>query len=455
MTREELSERELEILRLVATGASNKEIANRLYISANTVKVHLRNIYAKIGVNSRTEAAMYAVNAGLASGAPSITSMAEASESDGIGEDDADARQGAEQAVTVRERAITRGVVWLLAALALVTLGLVVSVVFLVRDARPTASASPAATLEAEVTVVNTSRWQVLAPMPTARFGLGVVAYEGQIYAVGGEGQNGVIGSLERYQVEANTWESLPLKPLAVADIKAAVVGGKIYVPGGRLASGEMSNALEIFDPRQVTWTKGAPLPTGLSGYALVGFEGRLYLFGGWDGTGYLDSVYEYDPVQDAWKVKSPMPTARAYAGAAVANGKICVVGGFDGKQSLAVNEAYQPSLDDGIQNAWQTGPEMPHARYAAGVGSLVDTIYVVGGIGAADGQEVMPMQYQSQAGLWQEFDVPPGERVEFPDLVAVGSRLYILGGRFEGLPSSLNLSYQAIYTIIFPVIRR
>src|SRR5512132_4035019 len=60
-----LSEREQEILRLVATGASNKEIAQQLYISANTVKVHLRNIFAKINVVSRTEATLFAIREGL------------------------------------------------------------------------------------------------------------------------------------------------------------------------------------------------------------------------------------------------------------------------------------------------------------------------------------------------------------------------------------------------------
>jgi len=60
----ELSEREIEILKLVATGLSNKEIAYQLKISPNTVKVHLKNIFGKIGVVSRTEAAMFAVRQG-------------------------------------------------------------------------------------------------------------------------------------------------------------------------------------------------------------------------------------------------------------------------------------------------------------------------------------------------------------------------------------------------------
>ena len=61
----QISERERDILRLVAMGATNQQIANQLNISINTVKVHLRNIFEKIGAASRTEATVYAIRQGL------------------------------------------------------------------------------------------------------------------------------------------------------------------------------------------------------------------------------------------------------------------------------------------------------------------------------------------------------------------------------------------------------
>lgn len=64
---EALTERELAVLRLVASGASNSDIADKLLISVNTVKSHLRSILDKLQLENRTQAATYAVNRGLVS----------------------------------------------------------------------------------------------------------------------------------------------------------------------------------------------------------------------------------------------------------------------------------------------------------------------------------------------------------------------------------------------------
>jgi DNA-binding NarL/FixJ family response regulator len=60
-----LSQRELEVLKLMVDGYSNPEIASRLYLSANTVKTHVRNIMNKLSVDDRVQAAVVALRSGL------------------------------------------------------------------------------------------------------------------------------------------------------------------------------------------------------------------------------------------------------------------------------------------------------------------------------------------------------------------------------------------------------
>ncbi|HEX6385453.1 MAG TPA: response regulator transcription factor [Anaerolineae bacterium] len=64
---DELTERETEVLSLLARGLSNKEIARELTIGEKTVKTHVSNILSKLNVPSRTQAALYAVRIGLVS----------------------------------------------------------------------------------------------------------------------------------------------------------------------------------------------------------------------------------------------------------------------------------------------------------------------------------------------------------------------------------------------------
>ena len=63
----ELTKRELEVLSLIATGASNREIAAQLFISEGTVKNHVSNILGQLGVRDRIKAAIYAIEYGLIS----------------------------------------------------------------------------------------------------------------------------------------------------------------------------------------------------------------------------------------------------------------------------------------------------------------------------------------------------------------------------------------------------
>ena len=65
MPAPKLTDREMEVLRLVAQGLNNRDIAGKLFISENTVKDHLKSILAKLQVAARTEAVTVAVQRGI------------------------------------------------------------------------------------------------------------------------------------------------------------------------------------------------------------------------------------------------------------------------------------------------------------------------------------------------------------------------------------------------------
>jgi DNA-binding NarL/FixJ family response regulator len=64
---ETLTARETEVLKLVARGKANKQIARELFVEEKTVKAHVSGILRKLGMSSRTQAALYAVRTGLVS----------------------------------------------------------------------------------------------------------------------------------------------------------------------------------------------------------------------------------------------------------------------------------------------------------------------------------------------------------------------------------------------------
>ena len=426
----ELTDRERQILKLLATGTSNKEIARDLVISSNTVKVHLRNIFAKIGAASRTEAAMYAVHSGL------VKSQAAQEQTNGA----LTAANSAASEATAPSRRIFR-----MANVIVVLVLLVVVVIIGIILARQQAGVGANTNLP---TPTVESRWHVLAPLPTARTGFAAIAYENQVYTIGGETADGVKGTLERYDPTTDTWIELAQKPMGVTDINAAAIGGKIYVPGGRRASGDVTDTLEIYDPRNNTWEKGSPLPVAMSAYAMASFEGQLYLFGGWDGKKSMDSVFTYDPGQNKWAELTPMDEPRAHASATVMGDKIYVLGGTDGTRVLANNSVYTPHFE-GTNPPWSKAKDLPVACSNLGVANVADNIYVFG----RQGTSVILFTFFPQINEWQKLDPPSENIAEGARLAQLGEYLFIIGGELNELPSNKNLAYQAIYTTQIQVI--
>jgi hypothetical protein len=295
------------------------------------------------------------------------------------------------------------------------------------------------------------ARWEMKASLPQARAGLAVVTYENQIYAFAGETEQSITGTVSVYDPEADAWKGLTSKPIPATDICAATIGGKIYVPGGRTASGEQTNVLEIYDPITDDWSTGEPLPVGVSGYALASYEGRLYLFGGWDGTEFLASVYEYDPQEEQWSKKTSLPIPVGFAGAAVSEGKIFILGGYDGKNALQSNLVYYPDRDDGSGDPWEEAAPLPEGRYAMGVANIAEIIHVVGGKGAS---RWVAMSYQPVSNEWQQIDAPIQLSWSRLGLAAWGTKIYGIGGALVDKPSAQNAAYQAIFTMSLPIIR-
>ncbi len=454
---EPLSEREIEILRLVATGAANKEIARQLVISPNTVKVHLRNIFTKIGVASRTEATLYAVQTGLVS----TGTNGAAKEYAAAGAPAAIAGDGETTPAVVPtqetpplQSSRRRFRVWQVTGVALLALVLIASMIAGLRLLAPPGIQPTVLDARQTSTAVHLTRWSKNADLPEARKGMGVAEYENAFYVIAGETSSGVDGSVLRFVAANHTWETLASKPTPVSNIQAALIGEKIYVPGGRLADGKATTVLEVYNPRQNTWEHKAPLPEPVSAYALAAFEGQLYLFGGKNGAQYLSTVYIYNPTEDRWEKGSPLSSPRAYAGATVTGGKIQVVGGFDGQHALSLNQAYFPARDASGEPAWEDFAPLPQARYAMGTVNLASILYLLGGL-AENGKPAQPdaLEYLIQSNQWSTFDSPPHKIGAYPALLASGNYIYLLGGQTSDGLSAANQSYQAIFTIAVPIL--
>ncbi len=473
---EALSERELEVVRLVAAGLSNKEIAAQLYLSANTVKVHLRNIFTKTGVSSRTELTLLALRSGWlpltdsdgekaahagagpadeASGtpAPSGTSGAAVAQAEGAflpapeaaPQSAVTAASTPGAAVPLAEDAfpsvpVSAPSAWPRHQRLVLGLSLLLTLAILLLPApRRSAGVTGAPSglidepVQAELTIGTATRWQERAPMSVRRARFGLAAWHGQLYAIGGLTADGVTAVTERYTPEQDAWASVAPRPSALANISAGALASGILVPGGCDAQGHPSATVHLYQPEQDRWREVAPLPQALCAYALATDDQQAYLIGGWDGTRYTNQAYRYDAQADRWETLPPLPLASGFGGAVLYGAQVYYVGGYDGKRELSTCYLYDPD-----QQAWSTCPSLLQPRGGFGLVTIGTRLYAIGG----GWQHYLGFNESLDPGRgnWQVVETPLVREWRHLGVAALGSSLYAVGG-WNG--DYLNRTYQ------------
>lgn len=403
-----LTEREREILRLVAQGLANKEIAYRLEISQNTVKVHLRNIFSKTNLQSRTEAAMYAVRFGLVTLSPSASTVEVEEETRAPAEPPMAPEGTPEPAPTmapslsVEESPAVAFPRWqIIVLLVAVLLGIAWAL-----GPRPVSPEAPEVIFQGDQPgqagkpSEAMSRWKLISQMPTPRARFALARWQDWLIVIGGEAPEGITHRVERFDLQREAWERGASKPYPVAAAAAGTLGDRIYVPGGINSQGRPIEQVEVYDPRADRWSEGPALPGPLAAYALAVAGDRLYLFGGWDGRRIQGTVWMLDPTRGRWEARMPMPTPRAFAAAAALGDAIYVVGGYDGQRELATCERYRFSVD-----RWEPCPPMNVGRGGLALVAMDGHLFAIGGgwrIPLAFNE-----RYQPGADRWTPFETP------------------------------------------------
>lgn len=442
-TSQELSDRERQILALLATGATNKEIAQSLYISPNTVKVHLRNIFGKIGVSSRTEAAMYAVKLGMVNpvdaappqapvSIPQEPLLPQQTQAPLTESTETPAARGIPQQKTRRNWFALSG--WLLTLILLITFG-AVTLANRTPEITPTEDQFIPSAAQMDV-----QRWQTHANLLTPRQNFALIAYGGQLYALGGQNNQTTLTAAETYLPQQDEWQSIAALPIPVSHTQAAVLNGSIYLPGGLLPSAQPTTTLQVYTPAENAWHTAQPLPQAISGYALTAFEGKLYLFGGTDGQKTLNLALRYTP-EDGWQPLPNMPTARAGAYAVNVSNRIYIIGGQTNTNTPATIEIFNPNEPE---TPWQTALPLPESQgNLIGAAALADMVYIFNQVPGSNSLQIL--LYTPQNARWQ-ITTETAAFTALPTLTPLGVYVYFCS-------SNQTLSYQAIFSIAIPLV--
>ena len=175
---------------------------------------------------------------------------------------------------------------------------------------------------------------------------------------------------------------------------------GKLYVFGGTDGSGVLSS-VEEYNPLTNVWTTKAPMIKAVTEAFAGTVNGKVYLIGGYS-TNAVNNVQEYDPATNTWAAKQTMPTTRSVISGAVVNNKIYITCGWLGAYKTL--EIYDP-----IANTWTTGLDMPSGFLQTNGGAAIGSdMYIMGGRSYGGGAYNYHYKYSTTGNSWASMSALP-----------------------------------------------
>jgi DNA-binding CsgD family transcriptional regulator len=394
----ELSERELQILLLVAQGLSNRQIAGQLNISDNTVKVHVRNIFVKINVASRTEASLYAVRHGLLRVENQPVAPAPIVEPPPPLMVPADTMRPAR-----------RWHWWMLAVIGVVVIaggGLVWWT-----------TQTPVAPVIRQQSSAPT-RWARLPALPNPQPAQQLVVYAGQLYAFTGNHD----AQWLQFDGATRTWIALTDLPFVVP------TGAKVWADGAGLWVVGSDDGRGVWRWDGQKWQVQPAIPATLEVAAVVRVDGALLVLGQISATAGL-SAWTLSPQAQSWQPRVDFTHAVADVQLVVLEGVVYLFG--DGAHVWRLDVAAQ---------RWVADRDLPFVWSRGAVTTVLGSILVIDAATPA---------------LWAYV---PGQGVVskqiVPTQIALGRQVVTWQAQLimPNLDGTVINAYQAVYQTFVPV---
>ncbi|WP_157562697.1 S8 family serine peptidase [Micromonospora chokoriensis] len=269
------------------------------------------------------------------------------------------------------------------------------------------------------------SAWRPIANAPAQITDNAAVSVGGKVYSIGGGAGSGAERSLWRYDPDTSGWSALAEMPRGRSRPSAAVVNGKIYVLGGWSATGSAIPAVDVFDPKQGTWSTLVgtmnPVPRAAAGTAVV--DGKIVIVGGCadgDCVELKKDVVLFDPSARTFSAVADYPLGVAYvACGGIGSGVYCAGGAAE--QANRSTYGYDPTT-----NVWTQLPDLPIDLWGSQTAVASNLLVVSGGVTSTPRSVTnRTVAYDPGARAWR--DLPNVQVASYRGAMACG--LYKFGG--------------------------